>query len=144
MNVNKAAVAGRNCLLLIEARFMPLTAYAPVGDPDLNHRRHRESRRFSPDLPAGEYVYVQDVFGDVYVLRQEHQPGHAHHVVLGRARSAVSAGELILGAGGVVLEINNISGTFQCAADSLFAAIGGLVRQGAIFNSDTQIREFSS
>jgi hypothetical protein len=87
---------------------------------------------------------VQDAFGIVYVLRQDQQPGHAHHVVLGRARPAVSAGELILGEGGVILEINNISGTFQCAPDSLFAAIGGLVRQDAIFNNDSQVREFSS
>lgn len=123
---------------------MPLTAYAPLGDPDPNHRRHRESRRFSRDLSAGDYVFVQDVFGVVYVLRQDQQPGHAHHVVLGRARPAVSAGELVLGEGGVILEINNISGTFQCAPDSLFAAIGGLVRQGAIFTNDTQVHEFSS
>jgi hypothetical protein len=37
-----------------------------------------------------------------------------------------------------------VDGARGCAADSLFAAIGGLVRQGAVFNSDTQIREFSS
>jgi len=123
---------------------MPLTAYAPLGDPDPIHRRHRESRRLSRDLPAGDYVFVQDVFGVVYVLRQDQQLGHAHHVVLGRARPAVSAGELVLGEGGVILEINNISGTFQCAPNSLFAAIGGLVRQGAIFNNDSQVREFSS
>lgn len=123
---------------------MPLTAYAALGDPDPNHRRHRESQRFASDLPAGDYVFVQDVFGVVYVLRQDQQPGHAHHVVLGRARSAVSAGELVLGDGGVILEINNISGTFQCAPDSLFSAIGGFVRQGAIFTNDSQIREFSS
>jgi hypothetical protein len=122
---------------------MPLTAYAPLGDPDPHHRRHRESRRFAPDLPAGDYVFVQDVFGVVNVLRQDQQPGHAHHLVLGRARSAVSAGELILGDGGVILEINNLSGTFQCAPDSLFAAIGGLVRQAATFNSNTQVCEFS-
>jgi len=123
---------------------MPLAAYAPVGDPQSNHRRHSESRSFSPSLPAGDYVFVQDVFGVVYVLRQDQQPGHAHHVVLGRARPAVSAGELVLGEGGLILEINNISGTFQCAPDCLFVAIGGFIRQGAIFNNDTQIREFSS
>lgn len=123
---------------------MPLTAYAPLGDPDPSHRRHRESRPFSRELIAGDYVFVQDVFGLVYVLRQDQQPGHAHHVVLGRARSAVCAGELILGDGGFVLEINNVSGTFQCAPDSLFAAIGGLVRQGAVFNSDSQVREYTS
>jgi len=123
---------------------MPLTAYALVGDPDPNHRRHRESRRFSPDLPAGDYVFVQDVFGVVHVLHQDQQPGHAHHVVLGRARPAVSAGEVILGESGAILEINNLSGTFQCSPDSLLVALGGLVRQGAIFNTDTQIREFPS
>lgn len=122
---------------------MPLAAYAPLGDPNPSHRRHQESRRLSRDLPPGEYVFVQDVFGVVYVLRQDQQPGHAHHVVLGRARPAASAGELIVGDGGVILEINNISGTFQCAPDSLLTAIGGLVRQGGIFNNDTQIREFS-
>jgi hypothetical protein len=123
---------------------MPLTAYAPTGDPNPNHRRHRESRRFSSDLMMGDYVFVQDVFGVVYVLRQDQQPGHAHHVILGRARPALSAGELILGEGGAILEIDNLSGTFQCAPDSLFVAIGGLVRQGPIFNRDTRIREFSS
>ena len=123
---------------------MPLTAYAPLGDPAPNHRRHRESRRFSRDLPAGDYVFVQDVFGGVYVLRQDQQPGHAHYVVLGRARPAASAGELVLGEAGVILEINNVSGTFPCAPDSLFAAIGGLFRQGATFNNDSQVREFSS
>jgi hypothetical protein len=123
---------------------MPLTAYAPLGDPDPNHRRHQFSGRFSRENVAGDYVFVQDVFGVVYVLAQHNQPGHAHHVVLGRARPAVSAGELVVGEGSVILEINNISGTFQCAPDCLIAAIGGLIRQGAVFNKDTQIREFSS
>ena len=123
---------------------MALTTYAPVGDPHPNHRRHSESRRFSPDLPAGDYVFAQDAFGVVHLLRQEHQPGHAHHVVLGRGRAAVCAGELILGEGGVIVEINNLSGTFQCAPDSLLTAIGGLIRQGAVFTPNTQIREFSS
>jgi hypothetical protein len=123
---------------------MPLTAYAPVGDPDPSHRRHRESRRFSPSLPPGDYVSVQDVFGEVHVLRQEHQPGHAHHVVLGRGRPAVSAGEVVIGSDGLVLEINNISGTFQCHADCVLTAVGGLVRQGALFTRDTRIIEFPS
>lgn len=87
-------------------------------------------------------MFVQDAFGVVHVLRQDQQPGHAHHVVLGRARPGVSAGEVIIGVGGVILEINNLSGTFQCSPDSLLAALCGLVRQGAVFNSDTQIREF--
>jgi hypothetical protein len=123
---------------------MPLTAYAPSGDPDPNNRKHESSERFSRETVAGDYVYVQDVFGVVHVLSQRSKPGHAHHVVLGRARAAVSAGELMVDGGSVILEINNISGTFQCAPDCLIAAIGGLVRQGAIFNTETQIREFPS
>jgi hypothetical protein len=59
-------------------------------------------------------------------------------------RATASAGELILGEGGVILEINNISGTVQCAPDSLFAAISGLILQSASFNNDSQFRVFSS
>lgn len=123
---------------------MPLTAYPPAGDPSNKHLRHQNSRPFSPGLPEGNYVYVQDVCGVVRVLRFDDQPGHAHHVVLGRGRPAASAGELVLGPRGRVIEINNCSGTFCCAADSLLVAIGGLFRQGAVVDADTRIQEFEA
>jgi hypothetical protein len=61
------------------------------------------------------------------------RPSMAVH---GRARPAVSAGELVVDNRGFVREINNLSGTFQCHADCLLAAIGGLVLQGATIKPD--------
>ena len=41
-----------------------------------------------------------------------------------------------MGEDGNVISINNISGTFECTADSLLTAVGGLVKQGAVISSD--------
>ncbi len=110
---------------------MPLTAYIPL-DPE-RFRRDNRSVAFSSELPAGAYVYVQDCSGIVWVLPDG---THQHPRVLGRARPAVSAGELLMGEDGNVISINNISGTFECTADSLLTAVGGLVKQGAVISSD--------
>jgi hypothetical protein len=109
---------------------MPLTAYVPL---DLErYRRHNESAPFSPSLAVGTYVYVQDCAGTVWVLSDG---PHRHPRVLGGARPVVAAGELVLAENGEVLSINNLSGTFRCAPDSLFVAVGGLVKQGAIISA---------
>jgi hypothetical protein len=110
---------------------MPLTAYVPL---DLErYRRHNDSAPFSVQLPAGVYVYVQDCAGVVWVLADG---PHRHPRVLGGARPAAAAGELIVGEAGEVLSINNLSGTFRCASDSLLTAVGGLVQQGARIAGD--------
>jgi hypothetical protein len=110
---------------------MPLTAYVPL-DPE-RFRRDNRSVAYSPLLPAGAYVYIQDCSGTVWILPDG---THRHPHVLGRARPAVAAGELITGENGEVLSINNLSGTFQCASDSLLTAVGGLVKQGAKISAD--------
>jgi len=103
---------------------MPLTAYVPK---DLErYRRHEQSTPFSASLPAGVYVYVQDCAG-FWVAPDG---SHRHPRVLGGARPAVAAGELILGENGEVLSINNLSGTFQCAPDCLLLFVGGIIVQG--------------
>lgn len=110
---------------------MPLTAYVCR---DVNRRRrHSESVPFSPQVPAGAYVYVQDCAGVVWVLPDG---VHQHPHVLGGRRPAVAAGELTLGIDGEVLSINNISGTYRCATDCLLAAVGALVKQGAKVSAD--------
>src|SRR5690349_727462 len=104
---------------------MPLTAYVPK---DLErYRRHGQSTPVSAGLQPGVYVYVQDCAGVVWVAPDG---PHMHPRVLGGARPAVAAGELTLGEAGEVLSINNLSGTFQCAPDSLLLAVGGIVAQG--------------
>jgi len=110
---------------------MPLTAYVPV-DPE-RYRRREDSVLFSPQLAAGAYVFVQDCAGKVWVLPDG---SHVHPYVLGRARPAVAAGELIVESNGVVVSLNNLSGTFLCHSDSLFTAVGGLVMQGATVAPD--------
>lgn len=105
---------------------MPLTAYIP-RDPE-RYQRHQQSRVFSPALPAGVYVFVQDCDGVVWVAPDGF---HMHPRVLGRARPVVAAGELTLDENGEVLVINNLSGTFRCDSDCLFTAVGGLIVQGA-------------
>jgi hypothetical protein len=105
---------------------MALTVYVPIDDR--RYKKHEQSVPFSPSLAPGDYVYVQDCWGVVWVIPDG---PHRHPQVLGGARPAVAAGELTLGDNGEVLMINNVSGTFQCAPDSLLTAVGGLIRQGA-------------
>lgn len=110
---------------------MPLTAYPPLDRRD--YEPDKRSKPFSPDLPAGLYVYVQDCSRVVWTAPDG---PHMHPKILGRARPVVAAGELNLGRKGEVLAINNMSGTFQCAPDTLLVAAGGLVKQGAVILAD--------
>lgn len=110
---------------------MPLTAYAPL---DPARYRPLETRTiFSPTLPPGRYVYVQNVDGTVWVAPDG---SHIHPRISGGVRPVVSAGELFLGEQGQVIEVNNLSGTFQCHPDCLLTAAGGLIRQGASLTAD--------
>ena len=84
-------------------------------------------------MTPGAYVFVQDCAGKVWGLPDG---SHAHPYVLGRARPAVAAGELIVEENGAVVSIGNLSGTFLCHPDCLFTAVGGLVRQGAAVGPD--------
>ena len=109
---------------------MPLAAYMPR---DLSrYPRHADSRRFSPNLDPGVYVYVQACDGMVWVAPDGI---HMHPRVLGGARPAVAAGELTVEANGRIISINNLSGTFRCAPDSLLTAVGGLIAQGAVIDA---------
>jgi hypothetical protein len=62
-------------------------------------------------LPDGVYVYVQDESGDVWVLPDG---PHLHPKVLGDGRAAQYAGDLTIEKG-VVVDVTNLSGTFQFA-----------------------------
>lgn len=110
---------------------MPFTAYSSQ-DP-VRYRRHESSRVFSSSLPPGKYVYVQDCQGVIWIAVDG---VHMHPRVLGGARPAVGAGEVVLDELGEVLSVNNLSGTFQCHADSLLTVVGGLLMQGAMIDSD--------
>lgn len=60
-------------------------------------------------LPDGNYVYVRDESGTVVVLPDG---PHQHPKVLGNARPALYAGDLVL-RDGEIDSLTNLSGTFQ-------------------------------
>ena len=93
------------------------------------YQRHPASRPFGPDLALGLYVFVQDAAGIVHVIPE--MEGHLHPQVLGGAEPAEAAGGLKVEAGGVIVEVDNFSGTFQFGPEIFPQVIEALARQGA-------------
>ncbi len=73
------------------------------------YERDPRSQALAVGLEDGNYVYVQDVDGTIYVLPDE---SHTHPKVLGNAFPALYAGDLRIRRGTVV-DVTNLSGTFQ-------------------------------
>ena len=90
--------------------------------------RHPDSRPYGPDLGPGLYVFVQDAAGIVHVLLETE--GHLHPKVLGSAEPAAAAGGLKLGPEGVMLEVDNFSGTFQFGPEIFPQVLDAILRQG--------------
>jgi hypothetical protein len=80
----------------------------PPLDP-FSYRKDSRSRLVGSDLPDGCYAYVRDVQGQVFVLPDG---PHRHPRVLGGGQAALYAGDMRIEAGAVV-ELTNLSGTFQ-------------------------------
>ena len=110
---------------------MPFIAY--FSQDPVRYKRHESSRVFSSSLPSGNYVYVQDCEGVIWVAVDG---PHMHPRVLVGARPAVGAGELVLEESGEIVSINNESGTYRCHPDSLLTVVGGLLMQGATIDPD--------
>lgn len=104
---------------------MPL----PTRKPRDRHpyKRHPESRECSTAIEAGEYVYVQDEQGVVWVAPNG---PHHHPRVLGAAKPAAAASELILDEGVKVVEVNNLSGTFRFGPETLDPVVEALRQLG--------------
>jgi hypothetical protein len=67
------------------------------------------SQPLAPDLPDGGYAYVRDTNG--LILGVPDGP-HLHPRILGGGKAALYAGDLTL-QGGKVIDLTNLSGTFQ-------------------------------
>jgi len=65
-----------------------------------------------------------------------------HPQVLGGAQPAAGAEELTVEAGGVITEVNNLSGTFQCGPETLPTVIEALSKQGGTLLPDA-VRSFN-
>ncbi len=80
---------------------LPLDDYEYDQDPN--------SCPISPKLSDGDYVYVRDLDGAVWVLPDG---PHQHVKVLGGGKPALYAGDLTI-ENGFVTDLTNISGTFE-------------------------------
>ena len=74
-------------------------------------------------------MFVQDKHGVVFVL-PETPAGHQHPKVLGGGRPVAAAGGLLVGPDGVIMEIDNYSGTFGFGPDIFPQVRAALERQG--------------
>ncbi len=90
------------------------------------------SRPFDAGVASGTYVYVQDPNGTVWIAENGI---HLHPRILGGGRSVAVAGELVV-KNGVVIEVDNVSGTFQFGPETLSQVIDALLRQGASVAAD--------
>ena len=91
------------------------------------YTRHPESKPCTLSTPAGQYVYVQDAGGVVWVAPDG---PHQHPRVLGNAFPAAAAGELTLGEESRVVEVNNLSGTFRLGPETLDPVVQALRDMG--------------
>jgi len=69
-----------------------------------------QSRPITVDTPPGEYTFVQDSNGVIHIVPNG---PHTHPGILGNGAPGAAAGEIVIGADGTIVEINNISFTFQ-------------------------------
>jgi len=94
------------------------------------YARSASTRLLGPGEQDGTYVFVQDIWGNVWIA--DNGP-HMHPQVLGNATPVASAGEITI-QDGVVSEINNISGTFRPDASTLNRVQGAAEMQGMVVN----------
>lgn len=85
------------------------------------------SQPLGPSLADGPYAYVRDTNGVILGLPDG---PHVHPMILGGGKPALYAGDLTL-RGGKVVDLTNLSGTFQFDdEDGLRAVAEQLRRQG--------------
>jgi hypothetical protein len=99
--------------------------------------RDSSSRIVTADIPAGQYAYVMDADGKIWATIDA---PHQHPKVLGGALPAAAAGELTIEPIGVVALINNLSGTFQCAPETVDLVVAELERLGFKIAENAVIR----
>lgn len=96
------------------------------------YAKHPTSRVLCPSVKDGTYVFVQDIRGTVHIA--DNGP-HMHPQILGNATAVASAGEIVI-QNGIVVEINNLSGTFKPAASTLIGVQNAIESQGLTVASD--------
>jgi len=90
--------------------------------------RDPRSRPVDASLSDGGYVYVRDLNGTVHVLPDG---PHLHPKVLGGAMPALYAGDMTV-RGGRVVDLTNLSGTFQFDDEAGLREVAAELRRQAL------------
>ena len=88
-----------------------------------------QSTILSRSTTPGNYTYGVSESGQVRVV-PDLTGGHVHPSIFGGGQAVLAAGEVTIGAGGVVTKLNNISGSFLPTPESLFTASRMMQIQG--------------
>jgi hypothetical protein len=91
------------------------------------YKQNPSSVVLSSKVEPGTYVYVQDPQGVVHVVPNY---SHMHPTVLGGFKPAAGAGTLTINEDGIVVEIDNTSGTFKFGPETLPRVKAAIERQG--------------
>jgi hypothetical protein len=102
--------------------------------------RDARSRVLGRETEPGLYVYVQDEAGEIYVV-PDSEP-NLHPRVLGGGVPARYAGDLKLGARGVVEDLTNLSGNFRFRGKGGLLAVAELLRARGLIVQSGAVRWF--
>ena len=96
------------------------------------------SRPIDVSIADGGYVYVRDVAGTVWVLPDG---PHLHPKVLGGGLPAMYAGDMTV-RGGRVVDVTNLSGTFQFDDEAGLREVAAELRQQGLVVQAGAVRLF--
>jgi len=95
-------------------------------------------RLVNKTLPDGLYAYAQALSGEIWVVQDR---PHVHPKILGGGAPARYAGDLSI-QGGEVIDVTNLSGTFQCDDPAGLLAIADQLRHQGLGVRSGAVRFF--
>ena len=98
----------------------------------------QRSRPIDATVSDGGYVYVRDEHGTIHVLPDG---PHMHPVILGGGRAAMYAGDMTIN-GGKVVDLTNLSGTFEFDDEAGLRDVAKELRQQGLIIQKGAVRFF--
>jgi hypothetical protein len=130
----KASVPGGSIFAKPEIGFVK----APLDSTP--YAQDSRSKPIHASVPDGGYVYVRDVNGVIFVLPDGL---HMHPLVLGGGQWAMYAGDMTI-RGQKVVDLTNLSGTFQFDDEAGLKAVAAEIRQQGLAIEPGAVRLFPS
>ncbi len=94
-----------------------------------HYTRSRRTRLLTSSLRDGLYVYARSPTGEIYVLPDG---PHQHPRILGTASPVLYAGDMTI-ENGMIVDVTNLSGTFQCQdREALIAVVDAMKESGCL------------